>query len=99
MLSLTLLFSQAVHAVGGAVEREVFVPDDKRAIAIAKAVLVPVLVKLLTCTGKVTQFQKHILFMRHPSRTYGLWRTPHQPGLRGQNPSYGLKLTKSAGVF
>ena len=42
LLLLALLFSQAAHAVGDAVEREVFVPDDKTAIAIAKAVLIPI---------------------------------------------------------
>ena len=68
LLLLALLFSQAAHAVGEAVEREVFVPDDKTAIAIAKAVLIPIF-------GET--FDEHR--KRHPiSKTHNFYATSYQ---------------------
>ena len=68
ILLFTLLFSQAAHAVGDAVEREVFVPDDKTAIAIAKAVLIPIFGETFD------EHRKRHVFLK----THTFHATPHQ---------------------
>jgi hypothetical protein len=68
LLLIMLFYFQTAYAVGKAVDREVFVPDEKTAIAIAKAVLIPIF-------GE--SFAEHRL--RQPfSKTHTFYATSYQ---------------------
>ena len=99
LLLFALLFPQTVHAVGEAVEREVFVPDDKTAIAIAKAVLTPIFGETFNEHRKRQPFSKTHIF--YATSYQEMWVVEDAPPARlsWSEPILRVEIDKKRGCI
>ena len=99
LLLIMLFYFQTTYAVGKKVDREVFVPNEKTAIAIAKAVLTPIFGETFTENRLRLPFSKTHTF--YATSYLDIWIVEDAPPARlsWSEPILRVEISKKSGCI